>query len=164
MKRLRLSCERTTPYCIINGRWRHDPNLCLPRPRALASSHTMSFTWLLSSLPLGLNSPAPGSLCQPSFLPQVRCSSPEVAQKFACSSSFSWPLLCLVAVETRFWSLCQEDPLEKEMATPSSTLAWKIPWATIHGVTKSRTWLSDFAFTFYLVGRYLNDTLFSLFI
>ena len=24
--------------------------------------------------------------------------------------------------------LCQEDPLEKEMATLSSNLAWKIPW------------------------------------
>ena len=30
--------------------------------------------------------------------------------------------------ETRVWSLGQEDPLEKEMATHSSTLAWKIPW------------------------------------
>ena len=36
--------------------------------------------------------------------------------------------------------------LEKEMATHSSTLAWKIPWTeqpgrlhTVHGVTKSRT-------------------------
>ena len=27
-------------------------------------------------------------------------------------------------------------PLENEMATHSGTLAWKIPWATIHGVTK----------------------------
>ena len=30
--------------------------------------------------------------------------------------------------ETGVRSLGQEDPLEKEMATPSSTLAWKIPW------------------------------------
>ena len=30
--------------------------------------------------------------------------------------------------ETWIRSLCQEDPLEKEMATYSSTLAWKIPW------------------------------------
>ena len=30
--------------------------------------------------------------------------------------------------ETRVRSLSQEDPLEKEMATYSSTLAWKIPW------------------------------------
>ena len=38
-------------------------------------------------------------------------------------------------------SLSQEDPLEKEIATHFSILAWKIPWteepgATIHGVTK----------------------------
>ena len=35
-----------------------------------------------------------------------------------------------------------EDPLEEEMATLSSILAWEVPWslwATIHGVTKSLT-------------------------
>ena len=31
--------------------------------------------------------------------------------------------------ETQVWSLGQEDPLEKEMATHSSNLAWEIPWA-----------------------------------
>ena len=31
--------------------------------------------------------------------------------------------------EMRFISLGREDPLEKEMSTHSSTLAWKIPWA-----------------------------------
>ena len=30
--------------------------------------------------------------------------------------------------ETWVHSLGQEDPLEKEMATPSSIIAWKIPW------------------------------------
>ena len=30
--------------------------------------------------------------------------------------------------ETQIQSLGQEDPLEKEMATDSSILAWKIPW------------------------------------
>ena len=30
--------------------------------------------------------------------------------------------------ETQVRSLGREDPLEKEMATHSSTLAWKIPW------------------------------------
>ena len=52
--------------------------------------------------------------------------------------------------ETWVQSLGREDLLEKEMATNSSILAWKIPWtkepgqATIHGVSKSRTWLSYF--------------------
>ena len=36
---------------------------------------------------------------------------------------------CLPAVrETWVRSLGWEDPLEKEMATHPSTLAWKIPW------------------------------------
>ena len=48
--------------------------------------------------------------------------------------------------ETRVWSLGQKDPLEKEMATHSSTLAWKILWVTITGVAESG--LSDFTFTF----------------
>ena len=30
--------------------------------------------------------------------------------------------------ETWIQSLGREDPLEKEMATHSTTLAWKIPW------------------------------------
>ena len=30
--------------------------------------------------------------------------------------------------ETRVQSLGLEDPLEKEMAIHSSTIAWKIPW------------------------------------
>ena len=30
--------------------------------------------------------------------------------------------------ETQFQSLGQEDPLEKEMATHSSILAWEFPW------------------------------------
>ena len=44
--------------------------------------------------------------------------------------------------ETQVQSLGWEDPLEKEMATHFSTLAWKIPWteeATVHGVAKSQT-------------------------
>ena len=39
--------------------------------------------------------------------------------------------------ETRVLSLGQEDPLEKEMATYSSTLAWKIPWIEETGMLQS---------------------------
>ena len=49
--------------------------------------------------------------------------------------------------ETRVRSLGWEDALEEEMATHSSTLAWRIPWTEepggLHEVTKSRTRLSD---------------------
>jgi len=55
--------------------------------------------------------------------------------------------------ETWVRSLGQEDPLEKEMATHSSILAWKIPWTEGPGGLQStasqrvgRTRLSDFTF------------------
>ena len=45
--------------------------------------------------------------------------------------------------ESQFGSLDQEDPLEKEMATHSSILAWRIPEEpgglhAVHGVAKSQ--------------------------
>ena len=55
----------------------------------------------------------------------------------------------LAMQETQVWSLGWEDTPEKEMATHSSILAWRIPmdrgtwWATVHEVTKSQTRLSD---------------------
>ena len=51
--------------------------------------------------------------------------------------------------ETWVQSLGGEDPLEKEMATHSSILAWEIPWTeepegfTVHGMVKSQTQLSN---------------------
>ena len=39
--------------------------------------------------------------------------------------------------ETWVQSLGQEDPLEKEMATHSSTLVWKIPWMEEPGKLQS---------------------------
>ena len=43
----------------------------------------------------------------------------------------------LAMQETQVRSLGQEDPLEKEMATHSSTLAWKIPWTEQPGGLQS---------------------------
>ena len=69
---------------------------------------------------------------------------------------YSWASLVAQSVknlpamrETWVRSLGWEDPLEEGMATHSSILAWRIPmergvWqATVHGVTKSQTRLSD---------------------
>ena len=54
---------------------------------------------------------------------------------------------CLPAMrETRVQSLGWEDPLENGKATHSNILSWRIPWTLVHGVAKSRTWLSDFHF------------------
>ena len=51
--------------------------------------------------------------------------------------------------ETQVQALGWEDPLEKEMATHSSTIAWKIPWTEEPGRlqsmgSQSQTQLSDF--------------------
>ena len=51
--------------------------------------------------------------------------------------------------ETWVRSLVQEDPLEKEMATHSSILAWEIPWTEEPGglqsveSQKSQTQIND---------------------
>ena len=50
--------------------------------------------------------------------------------------------------QMRVCSLGREDPLEKEVATHSSTLAWRIPWIEGPGRVQSlglqgRTWLSN---------------------
>ena len=57
--------------------------------------------------------------------------------------------------ETRVWSLGWEDPLEKEMATHSSILAWRIPWTEEPGGLQStgsqrarHDWASSLHFTF----------------
>ena len=46
--------------------------------------------------------------------------------------------------ETRVRSLGQEDPLEKEIAVHSSTLARKIPWAEEPGALQSMGSQGDF--------------------
>ena len=45
---------------------------------------------------------------------------------------------CLYTMqETQVQSLVWEDPLEKEMAIHSSTIAWKIPWTKEPGRIQS---------------------------
>ena len=69
-----------------------------------------------------------------------------VTQQQQASSKMSYLGACLVAQrlkrlpgmqEAWFQSLGQEDPLEKEMATHSSTLDWRIPWAEDPGGLQS---------------------------
>ena len=60
------------------------------------------------------------------------------------SLQYSWASLVVQLVknlpaiwETWVQSLCLEDPLEKEMAIYSRTIAWKIPWTEEHGRLQS---------------------------
>ena len=66
--------------------------------------------------------------------------------------------ICLPMQETQeTWiqSLGQEDPLEKEMATHSSILAWKVPWTEVPGRLQSsglqrvrHDWATEHTYTY----------------
>ena len=58
-----------------------------------------------------------------------------------------WPFLVAQTVknppaiqETWVQSLCQEDPLDKEMATHSNMLAWGTPWTEEPSGLQSMGW------------------------
>ena len=72
--------------------------------------------------------------------------------------------VCVCARLSEFTFTFHFHALEKEMATHSSVLAWRIPgtgepgglpmdrgawWAAVHAVTEGQTRLSDFTFTFH---------------
>ena len=66
--------------------------------------------------------------------------------------------------ETRVQSLGREDPLEKEMATPSSILAWRNPWTEepggLHSMGSWRVghdWVTDTQYKV-IVPRWSNQT------
>ena len=63
--------------------------------------------------------------------PLTSFSASLVAQRLKCPPPMR---------ETRIQSLGREDPLQKEVATHSSTLAWRIPWMEEPGRLQSRGW------------------------
>ena len=74
-----------------------------------------------------------------SYIRSVLNKKAEILFSFPDSGLPWWlrGLKCLPAMqETWVQSLGQEDPLEKEMATHSSTLAWKIPWTDSMGLQR----------------------------
>ena len=81
--------------------------------------------------------------------PNMLCWASQVAQ---------WQRICLPMQETGVPSLGHEDPMEEEMATHSSILAWKNPmyrgtWrAIVHGVVKSQTRLNTNTLCLQIVG------------
>ena len=61
--------------------------------------------------------------------------------------------------------LCREDPLENEMATHSSTLAWKIPWTEEPGKPQSvgsQRVRHDWAIFFFMHGSYFHTQEYAL--
>ena len=104
--------------------------------------------------------PPPGSIPPRSPLPRVIIPSLIFFRT-------EWPSFpshrCLLKCHMKTWLKWKLNafptycsfPLEKALATHSSTLPWKLPWIEepgglqSMGVTKSQTRLSDFTFTFH---------------
>ena len=65
-----------------------------------------------------------------SFVMKVKEESEKVGLKFNIQTSLVAQTVKYLSTmrETQVRSLGWEDPLEKEMAIHSSTIAWKIPW------------------------------------
>ena len=137
--------EKGVAFCSVP--WRH-------RGQGLFSIVFLAsaFRWLLSPLHLYFSSLAacrwPFQAQSSLFLQEIPFNSsgycllwvPEhllAPRTWIISPLYWWYRTSLVAQmlknlwamqETWFWSLGGEDPLEKGMATHSSTLAWEIPW------------------------------------
>ena len=79
--------------------------------------------------------------CWPSGTPIYICTCMYIAELLCCTLGASLVAQRLkrlpVMWETRVWSLDWEDPLEREMATHSSVLAWEIPWTEEPGGLQS---------------------------
>ena len=58
----------------------------------------------------------------------------------------SWSRICLQCRRPGFDPWVGKIPWGREKATHSSILAWRMPWTTVHGVTKSWTRRSHFTF------------------
>ena len=65
------------------------------------------------------------------------CSAMERKEQLIHWTSQEAQMVKSPLVETRVQSLGQEDPLEKEMATHSSILAWRVPWTEEPGRLQS---------------------------
>ena len=87
--------------------------------------------WFFACKACGILVPQPGTTCScPALEGEVLTTGPPGK---SLKDLFKYNL------SIRAWSLGQEDPLEEEMGTHSSILAWRIPWTEQPGVTKSLT-------------------------
>ena len=126
-----------------NRKWRGDgclPETPLSKPASLLQVHVFR----QEQCELGQSSVRAGSRRYRLLWARVVTSEKPLCH-FGASVSLSGASLVGQMVkspptmkETRVRSLGQEDPLEKEMATHSSILAWRIPWTEEPGGLQSR--------------------------
>ena len=143
-------------------------NMPLLRMALLNGSEAPSHSFLFVSMTLVLSLRIPPQEAAQCGLGTWQCPLCLVDSAGECDETASWlgvsSLLINVvcqrpksfpggAVVKNPWSLGQEDPLEEEMASHASVLAWEIPQTEEHGglqsmgSQKSRTWLRAWADT-----------------
>ena len=113
----------------------------------LPRSKRLLISWLQSPFAVIWELPKIKSVTVSTVSPSIshEVMGPDATKQAVCLVVKNLPSM----QETRDRSLGLEHPLEKEMATHSSTLAWEIPWTEEHGglqsmgSQKSWTRLSD---------------------
>ena len=124
--------------------------LQIQRDRGVISSHAEYQLWgvFVISLGCGVFSGKIGSVNDNYMTCNHVCQVPRI-RGFPGAAVVKKKKKSACQQETQVWSLGQEDPLEKEMATHSSVLAWEthgqrsLAGYTVHGVTKNQTQLSE---------------------
>ena len=115
--------------------------------------HNKSHIWQIWGFPS--NSAGKESTCNAGDPGSISGLGRSSGEGISYSLQYSWASLMAQTLknlpamwETWVSSLCWEDPLKKGTENHSNILAWRIPWtqATIHGIAKSQTWLSNFHF------------------
>ena len=83
------------------------------------------------------------STCNTGDPSSIPMSGGSTGEGIGYSLQYSWASFAAQLVknpptmwETWVQSLGWDDPLEEGMATDSNILAWRIPWATVHGVAR----------------------------
>ena len=111
-------------------------------PQFESISLVLSLLWAAQAALVVKNLPASaGDLREVGLIPK---SGRSPGEGICYPLQYSWAFLVAQMVkrlsttwETQGRSLGQEDPLEKEMASHSSTIAWKIPWTEESGRLQS---------------------------
>ena len=144
---LKASSQNHTSYCSHHWSWTLILKLLLKLSNSYFRIHDIGFPGSSASKESTCNSG------DPSLIPR---SGRSPGEGIDYPLQYSWASLVAQMVknllamwETWVRSLGWQDPLEEGMATHPSILTWRIPmdrgaWrAAIHGVSKSRTWLSN---------------------
>ena len=115
----------------------HPPQICHSLLHASVELWFLQQLWLwMAEVPLRLQKLS--SLKYPEMLILTVCLQMLPSYNLICPFCYFYPVAQTIKPlptmrETQVRSLGREDPVEKEMVTHSSSLAWKIPWTEKRG-------------------------------